>query len=156
MIERKYSKDATHATQTLTTIIQAKKEAVFHYLATTEGISSWFPQLSIADEASEKSIVFDLGDGAVEKMALYDYITNEHIAFEWATGKVEFHLEETNEGTKLILTETMPLNFTAIVPDFTGWFIQMTNVKSVVETGQAAKIDKEEIQRIQSEVKAAY
>ena len=156
MIERKYSKDKTHATQTLTTLIQADKEAVFHYLATTEGISSWFPQLSIADETKEKSLVFDLGDGAAEKMALFDYITNEHIAFEWATGKVEFHLEESDKETKLILTETLPLNFNALVPDFTGWFIQMKNVKSVVETGQAATIDKDEIQMIQSEVKEAY
>ena len=89
-------------------------------------------------------------------MALFDYITNEHIAFEWAAGKVEFYLEETEEGTKLKLIETLPLDFTALVPDFTGWFIQMKNVKHVVETGKSAVIDKDEIQTVQAEVKAAY
>lgn len=156
MIERTYSKDSIQAKQVLTTLVQADKKEVFHYLATTEGISNWFPQLAIEDEKDVKAVVFDLGNDTFEKMALLDYATNEHIAFEWAAGKVDFHLEETGKGTKLTLTETLPLNFNALVPDFTGWYIQMKNLKSTVETGLPADIDKEEIQSIQKEVEEAF
>jgi len=47
MIEQHYSKDTSHAYQTLITNIHATKTEVFRLLATTDGISSWFPQLSI-------------------------------------------------------------------------------------------------------------
>lgn len=152
MIERNYSKDSSTAQQVLSTLIHANKKTVFHYLATTDGISNWFPQLSIDEEENEKLVLFDMGDGTFEKMALLDYSTNEHISYEWAAGKVEFHLEDAAEGTKLILTETLPINFDALAQDFTGWYVQMQNVKSVAETGKPVKVNKEEIQAVRNEV----
>jgi uncharacterized protein YndB with AHSA1/START domain len=151
MMERKYSKDSKNAKQIITTQIQADQETVFHFLATTAGISTWFPQLSIKEEA----VLFDMGDGTFEKMALIDYTTNEHIAYEWATGKVEFQLEKTDNGTKLTLTETLPLNFTALAEDFTGWFVQMKNVKAVSETKKPAKIPQGEIKTVKAEIEEA-
>lgn len=156
MMERSYSKDSSNAQQVLKTLIQADRKTVFHYLATTEGISNWFPQLSIDEEENEKLVLFDMGDGTFEKMALLDYSTNEHISYEWAVGKIEFHLEEIEDGTELTLTETLPLDFAALPQDFTGWFVQMKNVKSVAETGKPAKIDKEEIQTIRKEIETAF
>ena len=69
MIEKQYSKDETHVKQKLSVKIDADKKEIFHYLATTEGISLWFPQLSIED----KLVLFDMGDGIFEKMQLLDY-----------------------------------------------------------------------------------
>lgn len=155
-MERSYSKDSSTAQQVLKTLIQADAKTVFHYLATTEGISNWFPQLSIDEEDDEKLVLFDMGDGTFEKMALLDYSTNEHISYEWTVGKVEFHLEEVEEGTQLTLTETLPLDFPALPQDFTGWFVQIKNVKSVAETGKSATIDKEKIQTIRQEIEAAF
>lgn len=156
MIERNYKKSETSAKQVLKTIIQAEAKTVFHYLATTEGISNWFPQLSIDLTDEEQALLFDLGDGTFEKMALLDYSTNEQISYEWASGRVEFHLEKVDNGTQLILTETMPLDFKGLPYDFAGWYVQMQNVKSVSETGEPAKINKEEIKAIRQEVEAAF
>jgi len=152
MVERTYSKDSKNAYQTLTATIQADKETVFKHLATTEGISSWFPQLSLAKEQDEQLVLFDLGDGTFEKMQLFDYKTNEHIAYEWASGKVEFHLEETNEGTALTLKESLPLEFKGLPEDFTGWFVQMKNIKHVSETGDMDKIDRAEIKQVKEDI----
>lgn len=148
MIEKQYSKDASFVKQKLAVLIDADKKDIFHYLATTEGISLWFPQLSI----EEKQVLFDMGDGIFEKMQLLDYKTDEHISYEWATGKIEFKLEVIAEGTQLVLEETLPADFTAIAEDFTGWFVQMQNIKSVAETGSPAKIDREEIMAVKQDI----
>lgn len=153
MIERSYFKDTKNATQTLSTIIQASKEDVFFYLATTEGISSWFPQLSITKEKEEAFVLFDLGDNTFEKMSLIDYQTDTYIAFEWASGKIEFQLEQEKEGTRLILKETLPLSFNAIPEDFTGWYVQMKQIKQVSETKVVGSLDAEEIKKVREEVK---
>lgn len=103
-------------------------------------------------ENNEQFVQFDMGDGSFEKMSLFDYATNEHIAYEWATGRVEFHLEEVHNGTKLTLKETLPLDFKALFQDFTGWYIQMKNIKATIESGATAKIEKAEIDEIKSQI----
>lgn len=153
MIERSYEKEATTVKQQLSTEIKADKKAVFHHLATTDGISAWFPQLSIDQKEDEQLVLFDMGDGTFQKMQLLDYKTDEHISYEWATGKVEFLLEEMDAGTRLILMEELPLDFNAIPEDFTGWYVQMKNIKSVTETGQSAKLDKGEIKNVKDEIR---
>ena len=149
MIEKQYSKDETHVKQKLSVKIDADKKEIFHYLATTEGISLWFPQLSIED----KLVLFDMGDGIFEKMQLLDYKTDDHISYEWATGQIEFRLENDTDGTQLILEETLPVDFAAIPEDFTGWFVQMQNIKSVAEKGSSATINREEILAVKEEIK---
>lgn len=153
MIQREYSKDSKNAYQILKTIIQADKSTIFRYLSTTDGISSWFPQLSIDAKENKGFVFFDMGDDTFEKMSLLDFKTDENIAFEWASGKVEFQLKETEEGTQLILKETLPLDFSAIPQDFTGWFVQMTNIKSVLETNSVADLNKTEIQKVREQIK---
>lgn len=153
MMKRNYSKDASNAYQTLTVNIHANKTEVFHLLATTDGISSWFPQLSINKENDEQFVLFDMGDNTFEKMSLLDFTTDQHISFEWATGKVEFQLEEDKDGTRLTLKEILPLNFKAIPQDFTGWYVQMKNIKSVLEIGSVSKSDSSEIKDVREQIK---
>ena len=154
MDEKFYSKDDSLVKQTLSLLIEATKKEVFHYLATTEGISTWFPQLSIKEEDDEQAVLFDMGDGTFEKMKLLDYKTDEHISYEWAAGKIEFKLKDADEGTLLVLEEELPVNFNAIPEDFTGWYVQMLNVKSVSETGSPAKLNREEIMAVKEEIQA--
>lgn len=152
MMTREYSKDNTTVSQKLTAFIHADKKTVFHYLATTDGISTWFPQLSLTEEEDEQLVLFDMGDGTFEKMKLLDYKTNEHISYEWASGKIEFTLEEVDDGTQLVLSEELPLDFNAIPEDFTGWYVQMNNVKSVAETGASAPINRENIKEVKTDI----
>lgn len=154
MDKKRYSKTDTIVKQTLALTIQATKKEVFHYLATTEGISTWFPQLSINNDGNEQAVLFDMGDGMFEKMKLLDYKTDEHISYEWAAGKIEFKLVDSSTGTQLILEEELPVNFTAIPEDFTGWYVQMLNIQSVAETGSPAKMNREEIMQVKKDIQA--
>src|SRR5699024_10838306 len=96
---------------------------------------------------------FDMGDDTFEKMSLLDFTTDKQISFEWATGKVEFQLEEENEGTRLTLKEALPLDFNAIPQDFTGWYVQMKSIKNVLETGAVDKLEPSEIKTVREEIK---
>lgn len=153
MIERDYSIDDKYIKQTLSTLIQSNRKTVFHLLATTDGIASWFPQLSLNKQEDEQYVQFDMGDGTFEKMQLLDYKTDEHISYEWAQGRVEFQLKELDGNTELILIETLPITFNAIPEDFTGWYVQVANVKSVAETGAPSKLDRDEINTIKEDIR---
>lgn len=153
MIRHEYSKDTENVKQILSARIKANIKTVFHYLATTDGISTWFPQLSLSDK-DEPIVLFDMGDGTFEKLKLLDYKTNEHISYEWASGKIEFTLDEVDGETQLVLSEELPADFNAIPEDFTGWYVQMENVKSVAETGQPASIDRDKIMEVKETIKA--
>lgn len=65
MIEREYATNNTHAQQILSVVIHAAPETVYHYLSTTECISSWIPELSFNED---KEVLFDMGDGTYERM----------------------------------------------------------------------------------------
>lgn len=148
MVEKKYFTDSTHAHQELKTLIQAKKETVFHLLSTTEGITKWFPELSIEEE----KVLFDLGDGSFEKMRLLDYQTDHHIAYEWGLGQIHFQLLEATEGTMLVLKEALPVDAKGIAEDFTGWFVQMQNIKNTAENGIALKLNHTELKEVKSDI----
>ena len=75
--------------------------------------------------------------------------------FLWASGKVEFYLEDIQEGTKLTLKETLPLDFKALPQDFTGWYVQLKNIKAIVETDRQAKINPDEINEVRAHVEEA-
>lgn len=154
MDEKRYSKDDSLVKQKLSLVIKATSKEIFHYLATTEGISTWFPQLSIKEEDEKQAVFFDMGDGTFEKMKLLDYKTDEHISYEWAAGKIKFTLEDAVEGTTLVLEEELPANFNAVPEDFTGWYVQMLNIQSVAETGFPAKLNFEEIMAVKKDIQA--
>ncbi len=145
MIEREYATNRTHAQQVLSVVIHADAEKVFHYLATTEGVSSWFPELSLDEEGKE--VLFDLGDGSYERMNILSLEKNHSISYEWGTGKVTFQLVEHDGKTKLTFTEVLPFTFETVSQDFAGWDFQMKNIKDMVETGKTADMQMEDFQR---------
>ena len=49
--------------------------------------------------------------------------------------------------------ETLPLSFNAIPEDFTGWYVQMKQIKQVSETKAVGSLDAEEIKKVREEVK---
>lgn len=148
MVDKNYFVDSTYVQQELKTLIQADKENIFHLLSTTEGITKWFPELSIEDE----KVLFDLGDGSFEKMRLLDYQTNNHIAYEWGMGEIHFELSDAAEGTELFLKEILPIDAKGIPEDFTGWYVQMKNLKNIAENGKTLKLDHLELKEVKNNI----
>lgn len=149
MIEREYATNSTHAQQTLSVVIDAEAEKVFRYLATTEGISSWFPELSFNED---REVLFDMGDGSFERMAVESIETNHSISYEWGTGKVTFQLIEHDGKTKLTFTEGLPFTFETVSQDFAGWDFHMKNIKDVVETGSVNEMYMEDFKMRKAQI----
>lgn len=82
MIKKEFLKNENNAQQILQSTIQASKETIFHYLATTEGISQWFPQLSFKQKGTQLYLSFDMGDGTFEEMKVFEFKKDEKIVFE--------------------------------------------------------------------------
>lgn len=153
MIEREYAKSPDSSQQKLSIVIDAAPEKVFEYLSTTIGISSWFPELSFKNA---ETILFDMGDGNVERLEVYEFNPNERLSFDWFTGTVTFHLNAYDGKTKLTFNEVVPETFLNISRDFAGWDTHMTNIKDVVETGSVEERDmdafKEQQHKIETEL----
>lgn len=150
MIQRDYIKNADSTQQNLSIIIDAPPEKVFHYLSTTDGINSWFPELSIENT---DTILFDKSEGQRESLEIYALKQNEILSFDWFTGKVTFHLAELDGVTKLTFTEVVPQTFQNISRDFAGWDTHMKNIKDIVETGAVEKMDMDTFKKRQTVIK---
>lgn len=131
-----YRTDNTHAHQTISIDITSNTSHVFKLLGTTTGIKQWFPELSFEEEREGSRLVFDLGNGQCEYFNITSYEPNNHIAFTWAEGNVDFILEDKGDTITLTFKESLPYTFQAIAKDFTGWYFQIQSVKKLAETGQ--------------------
>lgn len=149
MIKKEFLKNENNAQQILQSTIQASKETIFHYLATTEGISQWFPQLSFKQKGTQLYLLFDMGDGTFEEMKVFEFKKDEKIVFEWAGGEVAFQLADANEGILLTLTEKLPLSFETISQDFSGWYSHMGNIKRISESGKIEEMDRQELDKFE-------
>jgi len=148
-----YNKNQDNASQIITVSINANIEDVFYYIGTNSGIQSWFPQLTfIGENAKPEELHFDLGEGDVEKMHILSYEKNKKLSYTWDVGDVSFELEDTNGKTKLIFKENLPLKFGNVSQDLTGWYFQIKNIKSVVETGKQEEIDMDDFKKQQTNV----
>lgn len=149
MIVREYSKSPDSSQQTLSIVIDAPPKKVFETLATTNGISSWFPELSFKNAGT---ILFDMGDGNVEPLEVYEFKSNERLAFDWFSGTITVHLNAYDGKTKLTFNEVVPETFQNISRDFAGWDAHMTNIKDVVETGNVEELDMDAFNEQQNKI----
>lgn len=150
MIEREYANSTNSTQQTLSIVINASPEKVFDYLTTTDGISSWFPELSFKNS---DTILFSMGNGQVEPLEVYVLNINDGLSFDWFTGKVTFHLSEYDGKTKLIFNEVVPNTFQNIARDFAGWDKHMKNIKNIIETGSIEEMDMDAFKKQQHKIK---
>lgn len=153
MIEREYAKSPDSSQQTLSVVINAAPEKVFETLSTTNGISSWFPELSFKNI---DTILFDMGTGNVKALEVYEFKPNERLAFDWFSGTVTFHLNAYDGKTKLTFNEIVPETFQNISRDFAGWDAHMTNIKDLVETGNIEEIDMDAFKEQQNKIEAEF
>lgn len=150
MIEREYASSTNSTQQTLSIVVDASPEKVFEYLTTTDGISSWFPELSFKNS---DAILFNMGNGQVERLEIYALNKNERLSFDWFTGKATFHLSEYDGKTKLIFNEVVPNTFQNIARDFAGCDKHLKNIKNVIETGSIEEMDMTAFKKQQHKIK---
>jgi uncharacterized protein YndB with AHSA1/START domain len=134
-------------------ILKATQEQVYRAIATPEGIVSWFPQSIEGSLAIGSQPIFDFGEDGRNQVYIQDAQPYSYFSFRWVPGSshflgdvlsqahtlVEFLLEPTDQGTKVVLKEsgfsTLPAEHMrqALNDNTGGWEYMMNRLTKVFE-----------------------
>lgn len=106
--------------------INFSKQQAWHWLATSQGLAVWFPELSIEGEGNSAKLVFQMEDFR-EEMAILEYIEEQLIRYEWDQAVVAFELSGSDKEPVVTFTERIPADYHNDYGDATselaGWSI---------------------------------
>lgn len=100
-------------------------DVVWAAITSNDKLKQWMSNLEIIDLRKNGKMHFNMNDGtdAYETIVITDYAENETLEFDWGTDTVRFELSSTDEGTLLLLVETLQ-DLTEHTPkDLAGWHI---------------------------------
>lgn len=122
-----------HAQLTIDMEVAASKSDVWELLATTEGITQWFPELR-ADNLPEAGMLTFETENIQEKMTLLEYVEGAILSYNWGSGRVSFMVKEL-EPTKTLIhfKEQPPYDFNQLAQDLAGWMMQLDRLRTVAE-----------------------
>lgn len=120
---------------------------VWDFIATTQGMNKWFPELNVQETDEGKILVFEVDDFR-EEMKILSYIPNQEISYAWDSAFVCFQLTENNINCQLNFTEHIPKNFgndfTDAKKDMAGWLVMHEHIQNVLSDRES---NKEELQQ---------
>lgn len=101
-------------------IVKASKERVFLAISDPAQITKWFPDAIEGSLAAGERPIFDFGEYGKNQIYVETVNPYDYFAFRWVPGSnhffgdvltqsntlVEFHIEETSDGTKVTLKES--------------------------------------------------
>ena len=106
--------------------INFSKAQAWHWLATSQGLDIWFPELSIEGEGDSAKIVFSMGDFR-EEMAILEFYEEQLIRYEWDQAVVAFEISGSDKEPQVTFTERIPADYVNDYEDATndlvGWSI---------------------------------
>ena len=109
------------------------REAVWSMLTKNDKLRQWFSELKVEELGKGGRIVFDTGDGAVNRMGITDYEEGRVMAYEWGEDHVRFELTELDGGAELRLIETIHRITPHTPKDLAGWHVCLDTLKAVLE-----------------------
>ncbi len=108
-------------------------DVVWSMLADNNRLKKWFDELQIAESGKGGKLVFDMGDGSIDELAITDYVEGRVFAFEWWDDHVRFEVEPENEGiTKLRLIETITRITPQTAKDLAGWHVCLDVIEAIL------------------------
>lgn len=100
-------------------------DIVWAAITENDKLQKWMSNLEIIDLRKNGEMHFNMNDGtdAYETIAITDYAENETLEFDWGTDTVRFELSSNDEGTFLLLVETLQELTEHTPKDLAGWHI---------------------------------
>lgn len=122
-----------HAELTIDLEVAAAKSDIWRLLATTEGITQWFPELRADDLPEAGKLIFKT-ESVQEEMTLLEYVEGAILSFKWGNGRVSFMLKERELAKTLIhFKEQLPYDFAGLSKDLAGWIMQLERLRTIAE-----------------------
>ena len=107
-------------------------DEVWAILADNSRLKLWFDELRILETGKGGKIVFDMGEGNIEELAITDYEEGRVLAFEWWDDHVRFEVEEVNEGKSVLrLIETIERITDQTAKDLAGWHVCLDAIEAI-------------------------
>ena len=108
-------------------------DKVWSILADNSRLKQWFAELQIAERGEGGKLVFDMGDGGTEDLAITDYEEGRVLAFEWWDDHVRFEVEEETSGkSRLRLVETIDRITFQTAKDLAGWHVCLDVIEAIL------------------------
>ncbi|WGT40295.1 SRPBCC family protein [Lysinibacillus sp. 1 U-2021] len=100
-------------------------DAVWAVLTNNESLQKWMSNLEIIDLRKNGKIHFNMNDGTgtFEEITITDYAEKEVLEFDWGTDTVRFELSSTDDGSLLVVVETLQELTEHTPKDLAGWHI---------------------------------
>lgn len=122
-----------HAQLTIDVEVAAAKSDVWRLLATTEGITQWFPELR-ADNLPEAGMLTFESEDIQKEMTLLEYVEGAILSYNWGSGRVSFMIKELGPTKTLIhFKEQVPYDFKHLSQDLAGWTMQLERLRTIAE-----------------------
>lgn len=106
---------------------------VWQMLADNSRLKEWFEELQIGKSGKGGHLLFDMGDGADEKLKITDYEEGHIFAFDWWGDHVRFEVENKNGGSSLRLVETIQRITPQTAKDLAGWHVCLDAIESILD-----------------------
>lgn len=118
-------------------------DKVWSMLADNSRLKLWFDELRIAEAGEDGKMVFDMGKGNNEELAITDYEEGRVLAFEWWDDHVRFEVSEEDSGkTRLRLVETIDRITPQTAKDLAGWHVCLDVIETILD-GEEINRDEE-------------
>ncbi|RLQ86614.1 SRPBCC domain-containing protein [Planomicrobium sp. Y74] len=127
-------------------------DKVWNMLADNSLLKQWFAELQIAEPGKGGKLVFDMGDGSIEELAITDYEEGRVLAFEWWDDHVRFEVEEGNGRENVLrLIETIERITDQTAKDLAGWHVCLDVIEAILNGREINR--EEEWQHLHDEYK---
>lgn len=109
------------------------REAVWSYLTDNAKLPLWFPELTAGELRPGGSMLFDMQDGNVIEMEIYDYEPLAALEFAWGEDRVRFEAGDEPDGCLLVLRETIGKLTDHTPKDLAGWHVCLDVIEALLD-----------------------
>lgn len=122
-----------YAQLTIDVEVAAAKSEIWELLATTEGITQWFPELR-ADNLPEAGMLTFESEDIKKELTLLEYVEGAILSYNWGIGRVSFMIKELGPAKTLIhFKEQLPYDFNHLSQDLADWMMQLERLRTIAE-----------------------
>lgn len=115
-------------------------EEVWKMLSDNRSLKQWFDELQMAEPVKGGKMLFDMGDGTVEELAITDFEEGRVLAFQWWTDHVRFEITQKEDGgNRLTLIETIDRITPQTAKDLAGWHVCLDVIESILNGDQVER-----------------
>lgn len=106
---------------------------VWSMLVDNAWLQQWFDELRMRESGKGGNMIFDMGNGETEELAITDFEEGRILAFEWWDDHVRFEVERgTGENSKLRLIETIQRITPQTAKDLAGWHVCLGVIEAIL------------------------